>query len=134
MTGQQAGLGGHALHQVPIAALHDGPVINQREVLGVKPGGQQPLGHGHPHRVGHSLAQRTGGDLHPGQQPRSGWPAQRDPSCRNERMIRQSDVVAGQMQRPVEHHGRMPTGEHEPISIRPGRIEIGRVVTKMAGV
>jgi len=103
-----------------ITALGDGAMINQRESFGVKPGGQQPLGHGHPDRVGHSLAQRTGGDLHAGQQPPRGMPGAVRPQLAKRPDIRQRDVVAGQMQRPagvqpVNHRGDVQQGARVPL-------------------
>ena len=86
------------LHQVAVGAERPGVVVHNRVPGPVEAVRQPPLGERHPHRIGHPLAEGTGGGLH----------ARRVPELRVARRHRsplpevpdllQRQIVAGQVQ------------------------------------
>jgi len=129
VTGQRCRLRRHSLHQVPVGAEREHPVIDHLPAVALA---QEPLSQRHADGVAESLAERSGRRLDPGRQPMLRMPGRaRSPSA-EALDLGQRKVVAGQMQNAVEQHRTVPGREDEPIPVRPPRIR--RVVTQEAGV
>ena len=62
----------------------------------------------------------------PAASPRSGWPAVGLPSWRKFFEVVERQPVAGQVQRRVQQHRRVPGREHEAVAVEP--VRVGRVV------
>ena len=111
----------YALHQVAIAAQHIGVVIDHRVPVAVVHRRQMLLRHGHSHRHAESLSQRPGRHLHARR-----LAALRMPRCLRSPLpellqLRQRQVVAGEMQRAIQQHRRVPIRQHKPIAVDPLR-------------
>ena len=121
-----AGLGGDALHHVPVAGDDIGEVVDDLVAGAVVPGCQVGLGHGHAHGVRDPLPERSRGGLHAGRISVLGMagclalPLPEIPD------LIEGEVVPGEMEHGVEQHGPVPAGEHEAVAVGP--VGIFRVV------
>ncbi len=132
VAGHGSRLAGHALHQVAVAA--QGVDIEVEEV-GVRPivaRRQRALRHGHADTVSRSLAERSGGDLHPGgvaifrvaraaaaEFAESLDVLQADGGLLLDRPVLAEAPHASKMEQGVEQHARMPGRKDEAIAIGP---------------
>ena len=113
------GLGGDALHHVPVAGDDIGVVVDDLVAGAVVPGRQVGLGHGHAHGVRDALPERSRGGLHAGRisvlgmAGRLAFPLPEVPD------LIEGEVVAGEMEHGVEQHGPVSAGEHEAVAVRP---------------
>ena len=120
-----------ALHHVAVAAQRVDVVVEQLEAGPVEVAGEPAGPDRHADAGGGALAQRAGRGLDAGGQPVLGMPrawavelpealqiVQRRPRPRPS-AIR---LHAGEVQKGIEQHRRMPARQHEAITIEPGRV------------
>ena len=135
MAGDRGRLGGHALHQVAVAAEHVGVVVEHGVAGAVVVGGEPLGGDRHADGVAAALAEGAGGRLDAGGHVMLGM-ARADAvelaklldlvEGHGRRSARPAD--AGEMDQRIEEHRRMAAGEHEPVAVGPGGI--GRVIAE----
>ena len=126
VAGERGGLAADALHHAAVAGEHVGVVVHD---LGAERGGQEALGQGHAHAVGHALAQRPGGGLDAGGVAELGVAGRAAAPLTEGLEVVQAQVVAGEVQHGVEQHAGVARRQHEAVTVRPGGI--GRVVAQM---
>jgi len=92
--------------------------------------GQPAFHHGHAHRVGDALAQRPGGHLHA--RGHTVLRVARRAAAQLAELLQfvQRQVVAGEMQRGVQHHRGVARGEDKTVTVRPPGV--GRIVLEKA--
>ena len=144
VAGDRGRLGGHALHQVAVAAEHVGVVVEEL-VAGLVVVGGEPLRRDrHADRVAAALSERACGGLDPGGHVVLGVTGADavelakllDLVDRHGRQVAGSVVCAApadarQMDERIEQHRRVAAGEHEPVAVGPEGI--GRVVPQKIG-
>ena len=98
MARQGGCFGGHALHEVAIAYQRVGEMVDDAEARPVVTGGEVRFGHGQPHAVAETLAQRTGGGFHAGRQAALRMPGRAAAPLAELLELVQRQFVARQMQ------------------------------------
>ena len=128
VPGQGGGLVGDPLHEAAVARDHEGPVVAHL----VTEGGPEPaLRDGHADRVGEALPQRAGRDLDSRRVAVLGVPRRAAAPLAELAQVLEREVVAGEVEHGVLQDARVAVGEHEPVAVRPLRVE--RVVAHDAG-
>ena len=135
VAGDRRRLGGHALHQVAVAAQHVGVVVEDDMVRTVVAGGKPLRGDRHADRVAAALAQGAGSRLDAGGHVVLGVAGTHAVELaelldlverHGRRPTRAAD--AGEVDQRVEKHRRVAAGEHEAVAIGPGGVS--RVVSQ----
>ena len=135
MPGEGGGFVRDALHHAAVAAEGVDVVVEHREVGPVQVLAEPSARDRHAHARGEALAERARGGLD------ARGPAvlgvartlrvelaealdvvQRDGRCPEPLVLRIDRLDAGQVQKRVEQHRRVPRGEHEAVAIGPDRI------------
>ena len=127
--GEGAGLVRDALHQAAVAAEHDGAVIDDGVFAAVEGVGELLFRQGHADGGGDALPERAGGGLDAGGEAVFGVAGGLRMKLAETLQFVDRQVVAGEVQQPIQQHGAMAVRQHEAVAIRPGRI--GGVVTHM---
>ena len=131
-SGKRCRLAGDALHHVAVAAHDPGAMVDQRQIGAVEAGRQHALGERHADGVGEALAERARRDLDARRLAALGMARRARAPLAELLEVLDREVVAGQMQRRVQHHRGMAGRQHEAVAIRPVRVR--RVVPEVARV
>ena len=108
VPGQRRRLVADSFHQISVTRQCIGVVIDDRVLRRIEPCSHHPFRNGQPHGIGESLSERAGGRLHTGLDA-----SFRVSGCLRTELaealdILKAQVVAGQEQKRVEHHGAVP--------------------------
>ena len=122
VPGERDGFRGHAFHEVAVGAQGVGVMVDDHVAGLIEPSGQVPLGDGHPHRVGHALAEGAGRRLDARRQPTLGVARGLRAPLAEALDLREGQIVAGEVQESVEQHRAVAGGEHEAIAVGPGGV------------
>ncbi len=128
-AGERARFVRDALHQAAVAGEYIGMVIDDVETVAVEFGGEHAFGDRHADRIGQPLPERAGSRLHARRAAVFG--VSRRPGMQLPKLLDIVDrqVVAGQMQQPIEQHRAVAVGQHEPVAIGPARV--GRIMSQV---
>ena len=128
-AGQRAGLVADAFHQAAVAQEGPGAVVDDRMAWAVEFGGEQLFRQRHADRVGDALPQRAGGGLDARRVAQFRVARRAAVQLAEGLQVVDRQVVAAQVQQPVEQHRAVAVGEHEAVAVSPaGR---GRVVLQV---
>ena len=119
MTGQGGGLGGKPLHEIPVATHDIGIVIHDSGIRKVETGRQVALRHGHPHRIGNSLAKRARSGFDPRGMTILRMPGRLAAPLPEVFKIIEAHIIAGEIKQTVEQHRGVTARKHKPIPIGP---------------
>ena len=149
MPSNRSGFGCDSFHQVAVAAQCIDIIIKQFVLVGVVTSRQPSLGHRHTDRVGDTLAERPGRRFDARRFFKLGVPHADatdltklfDVVHRHRKLVdrvaqRIDCLDADQMQRAVEQHRRVATGQDKAIATRPmrlSRIILHRVIEQLVG-
>ncbi len=128
MPRQRARLRRHTFHQVAIAGDHPGLVVDDLETFAIESRRQPPFGDRHPHRVAHTLSERTGRGLHPGGVAVFRMAGRLGVQLPKVLQLFHRQVVTTQVQQRVDQCRGMATGEHETVAVGP--LGICRIVAQ----
>ena len=136
VASDRGGFGGHALHEIAVAADDVGVVVEEGAAGGVVAGAEPAGGDRHPDGVAAALAEGAGGRLDPRGHVVLGvagadaadLPEAADVVERHGRLLGVAPTNAGQMDERIEEHRRVAAGEHEAVAVGPGRVS--RVVAE----
>ena len=128
MPGQRAGFAGHAFLQAAVPGQADNPVVENAVLGGVETRFRHLARHGQSDRVGHALAQRTGGALHAGRFAELRMTGRDAAELTEIFHLLERHIVAGEMEPAVEEHAAVAGGENKAVAVEPARL--GRIVTQ----
>ena len=119
VAGERGGLGGDALLQVAVGRDHVRVVIDDLVAVAVEARGEHALGERHADGGRDALAERAGRRLDPGRVAVLGVAGGRRAELAEVLEVVERQAVAGQVQRRVQEHRRVPAAEDEAVAIRP---------------
>ena len=129
-TGEGAGLGGDTFHEVTVADVGVGAVVDDGVAGAVEARRQHALGDGHADRVGDARPERPSRDLDAGREAVFGMAWRLAAPLAEVLDLVQGQVVAGEVEEAVEQHGGVAGGEHKAVTVGPGGV--GGVVAEEA--
>ena len=118
-----------ALHQAAVAEEDPGAVIDEGVAGAVELGSEQLLGERHAHGVGQALAERAGGGLDAGRVADLGVAGGAAVELAEALEFFHRQLVAAEVEQGVEQHRAVAVGEHEAVTVGPGRVR--RVVLQV---
>jgi hypothetical protein len=129
-AGQRADFVADAFHQATVAHEGVGEVIDDAVLhavfLAVELLRQQLFSQCHAHRVGQTLAQRTGGGFHTGRHAHFGVAGSFAVQLAEILELSHRQVIAGQVQQRIEQHGAVAVAQYKAVAVGP--VRVGRVV------
>ena len=128
-AGEARGFVADAFHQAAVAEEDPGAVIDEGVAGAVELGSEQLLGERHAHGVGQALAQRAGGGLDAGRVADLGVAGGAAVELAEAFELVERQLVAAEVEQGVEQHRAVAVGEHEAVTVGPGRVR--RVVLQV---
>ncbi len=119
MPRERSRLRSHAFHQVAIADDRISRVVDHLESGTVVARRELRFGNRHADRIGESLPERAGRDLHTWRVAALGMSRRFAAKLAELLDVVERNVVTGQMQQTVKQHRTVSGGEHEAVAIEP---------------